>query len=68
MMRDVYYSLKYCLWQGNPVRLMLIYWWQYSVALVLWPKRLLELRRVGVIQASKTPRRKTPRTHLDVKV
>jgi hypothetical protein len=66
-MRDVYYSFKYCLWQGNPIRLMFSYWVQYAVACILWPKRVLELKRLGVAQANKTPRRK-PRTHLDVNV
>jgi hypothetical protein len=65
-MRDVYYSFKYCVWQGNPIRLMLVYAWQYTVALILWPKRVWELKRMGAVQLNKPP--KPPRTHLDVTV
>ena len=68
MNHDWYYAFKRCLWYNNPVKLLFEQTGQLLWVMALYPKNVLDFKRMARYSAVNTPTKRRRRTPLDVKI
>jgi hypothetical protein len=73
--KELFYALRSCLWERNPLWMMFTYWGRFILECLKWPGRVWHLKRHGlhavvpipVEPATRRPSR-APRSRFDTRI